>query len=190
MKSCESTALDRHLTADPVRILFVGNHARRKGLDLLLNAFLQLPPHTQERARLTVVSNFDRSSMTLPKHASIHYVRGMSHHEVIAEMERSHILVNVARLESYGLVFVEAMAQGMVCLGPRWEVQRELLDDGRAGLNLPCTSDAIGEALERLGTNADLRYKLAAAALERFKRRYSPEVVARQYADLFRQAKS
>ena len=185
VKPCEPEALERHLHDGPVRILFVGNHARRKGLDLLLEAFLQLPPHVQSQTRLTVVSNFDRSPMELPSHANITYVRGMAHREVLAEMAHSHLLVNVARLESYGLIFVEAMAEGMVCLGPQWEVQRELFQDGEAGVNLACDASAIADSLQTLILSPALRHRIGTAALQRFRDHYAPAVVARRYCRMF-----
>lgn len=185
VRACEVEELERHRNPAEVRILFVGNHALRKGLDILLEAFLALPENVQQHAQLTVVSSFDRSAMTLPSHSRIRVVHGMENAEVLAEMTRSHIFVNVARFESYGLVFLEAMAQGMACLAPDWEVQREIFDSGAAGVNLPCDSASVRDALERLILDQKLRYTLAAAARARFQQCYASAVVARQYAELF-----
>jgi len=185
IQACSQTALERHWSANPVRILFVGNHALRKGLDQLLDAFLGLPADVQKRAILTVVSNFDRSSLHLPQHERVTFVRGFNRAQVMPEMRRSHIYVNVARFESYGLVFHEAMSQGLACLGPAWEVQRELFDDGKAGVNLPCDVAAIRIALEDLIVDSAKRYSLGTAAWQRYMSRYTPAVVAGQFAALF-----
>ena len=58
--------------------------------------------------------------------------------QVLALMRDSHVLVNVSHIESFGMVFLEGMSQGMLCLGPDWEVQREIFDEGRAGMNMRC----------------------------------------------------
>jgi glycosyltransferase involved in cell wall biosynthesis len=186
--ACEPQELEKHRGAAPVRILFVGNHAARKGLDKLFEAFVGLPKALQQRCLLTVVSHFDRSNIAIPTHDQIRVVKGMPSAAVMEEMRRAHIFVNVARLETYGVVFHEAMAQGVACLAPRWEVQRELFDDGRAGLNLACEADAIRHALEMLITDEEYRYQLAVAGWKRFKQRYAAEVVAGRYAALFRSA--
>lgn len=147
---------------------------------------MHLPTVVQEMAVLTVISNFDRSPMRLPPNDRITVLRGAESARVMAEMQRAHIFVNVARFETYGVVFHEAMSQGLACLAPDWEVQRELFDDGRAGLNLPCDAKAIESALERLIEDEEFRYKLGVAAWDRFQRRYAPAIVAAKYAELFR----
>ena len=183
--ACSRDAVERHHSAEPVRLLFVGNHAVRKGLTELLEAFVALPAAVRARATLTVLSNFDRSPMVLPTDERITVRRGVPYAGVMAEMARSHVFVNVARFESYGLVFHEAMSQGLACIGPDWEVQRELLDDGNAGVSLPCTPAAIGPVLQRLIEDEEYRYRLGVAAWERFQRHYAAPVVAARYARLF-----
>jgi glycosyltransferase involved in cell wall biosynthesis len=187
ISACERTALERHRDADPVRILFVGNNAWRKGLDQLFAAFLALPAELQRRASLTVISNFDRSNIAVPQHESIRIIRGAPSAEVLAEMCRSHIFVNVARFESYGVVFHEAMSQGLACIAPDWEVQSELFDHGRAGILAECNAEQLRAALQRLITDEDLRYAFAVAGWQRFQQRYAPRVVAAKFAQLFHQ---
>ena len=179
-------SLERHTSPETVEILFVGNDARRKGLDLLLSAFAGMPRGTRSRAHLTVVSNFDGQKIDLPNMDDITVYDGLPQPAVMALMRRAHVLVNVARFESYGFVFPEAMAQGAVCVGPAWEVQRELLDDGRAGVNLPCDAGAIQAALVRLIEDDSYRLQLASAGWRRFNRKYAPQVIAALYAASFR----
>lgn len=184
--ACTSATLEKHRNADPVRILFVGNHALRKGLQQLLEAFLNLPASIQSRALLTVISNFDRSRhINLPTHDRIRILRGAPSAQVMQQMAESHIFVNVAHFESYGLVFHEAMSQGLAILGPQWEVQRELLDNGNAGLNLPCETSAIGAALERLIVDEEERYRMAHAAWQRFQIHLAAPVSAAKYHEVF-----
>ena len=190
VRACERVAVERHRNAEPVRLLFVGNHALRKGLMELLEAYAELPEAVRARSTLTVLSNFDRSPIKLPADKRITVRRGMPYAAVLAEMARSHVFVNVARFESYGLVFHEAMSQGLACVGPDWEVQRELFDDGDAGVNLPCTPAAIGPVLQRLIEEEEYRYRLGVAAWERFQQHYAASVVATQYARLFERVRS
>ncbi len=185
VQPCDLACLDRHLEDGPVRILFVGNQVWRKGLDLLLDAFLALPEATRKITELTVITNFVGPTVVVPQHPRITILRGANSKLVMQEMSRSHIFVNAARFESYGLVFHEAMSQGLACLAPHWEVQRELFDDGRAGRLMTCDARAIQSALEELIDQSEKRYEIGVAAWKRFKERYAPAVVARRYAELF-----
>ena len=188
IQSCALADLERHHEAAPVRILFVGNNARRKGLPELLTAYAALPDEVRSRTELIVISSFDRSPMTLPDMPNLTVLRGATSAQVMAEMRRAHIFVNVAHFESYGLVFLEAMSQGVACLAPAWEVQRELFDNGNAGVNLAAEPVAIRLALERLIEDEQHRYTLAAAGWRRFQENYAPAVVAPQYHALFKAA--
>lgn len=183
--ACERAQLQKHRRSQTVRLLFVGNHARRKGLEQLLAAFCSLPARVLERAELIIISNFDRSPMHVPAHPRIRVLRGLGSADVLTEMGRAHVLVNVAHFESYGVVFLEAMAQGLACIAPNWEVQRELFDDGRAGMNVACETGAVRTALERLILDEEFRFAMAEAAWMRFQERYTPAIVAAKYADLF-----
>ena len=188
LRACSEADLDRHHAADPVRILFVGNNALRKGLPQLLEAFTKLPQSVQSRAHLTIISNFDRSPIPVPDHPRMTVLRGAPGDVVLHHMRQSHIFVNVAHFESYGVVFMEAMAQGMACLGPAWEVQREFFDEGRAGVNLRCDPTDIRIALERLIEDEEERSRLGRAAWLRFQQRYAPDKSAKAYRELFYQA--
>ena len=188
LEAAPESQLERHKSDETIEVLFVGNDARRKGLDLLLAAFTSLPANLLQRARLTVISNFDDGKVQIPTGLGserVTVLRGVPPASVLERMRRSHILVNVARFESYGFIFPEAMSQGMVCIGPDWEVQRELLDYGRAGVTLPCDAEAIRLALARLIDDPEYRYELARNGWIRFRERLHPSVVAKQYAELF-----
>ena len=184
--ACAAGALRKHLEEGAVRILFVGNQAWRKGLDLLLQAFVGLPQPVLAQAQLTVISNFVPPAVPVPGHTKIKVLRGVDSARVLQEMSQAHIFVNVARFESYGLVFHEAMSQGLACLAPDWEVQRELFDYGAAGTLLSPDAHAIGTALEGLITDPQRRYDLGVAAWQRYQERYAPAIVAKKYAKLFR----
>lgn len=180
--------LERHHSPEKVQLLFVGNEAWRKGLDLLLTSFMQLPGSTRRHTHLTIISNFDDRKLNVPNDESITLLHGAPHSTVMEQMRKAHALINVARFESYGFIFPEAMSQGLACIGPDWEVQRELFDDGRAGMNVSCDIEKIKAALIRIIEDNNFRYTLASAAHTRFQQMYSPNVVAQQYAEMFRTA--
>ena len=186
LQSARESVLDKHHKASPVRLLFVGNEARRKGLQEAVDAYVSLPDAVRRGTLFTIVSHFDRGGVAIPNDPSITVHRGLPQTEVIEIMRTSHLLVNVAHHESWGMIFLEAMSQGTLCLGPDWETQRELFDNGRAGMNVPCKVDLVRGAMLRAIEDEDYRLALASAGLRRFNERYTPSVVAGKYADLFR----
>lgn len=185
VRACPQSNLEKHLRPEIVRLLFVGNSALWKGLPELLSAFCALPNSVKSRARLTVISKFDRSRIKLPSDPNLVVLRGAPNQQVMEEMRRAHIFVDVARFESYGAVFHEAMSQGAACVGPHWEVQRELLDNGKAGLNLKNDPETIRLALEELIEDDDRRLQFGSAAWERFQARYTSEIIAERYMSIF-----
>jgi glycosyltransferase involved in cell wall biosynthesis len=188
LRSIPEAAIEKHRRANPVRLLFVGNQPWLKGLPETLEVYSSLPAAIRQYTTLTIVSHFDgdRRRVPIPDDPHILVRRGLSQTEVLELMRVSHVLVNVSRLESFGMVFLEAMSQGMLCLGPDWEVQREIFDEGHAGMNLRCEVGPLRAALLRAIEDEDHRIALASAGWRRFNERYAPEIVASKYANLFR----
>jgi len=186
LRSAPESVLDKHRNASPVRLLFVGNDVQRKGLQEALEAYSSLPDTVRRNTSFTIVSHFDRGGIAIPDDPRITVHRGLPQTEVLELMRTSHLLVNVSHHESWGMIFLEAMSQGMLCLGPDWETQRELFDEGHAGMNVRCEVDLIRSAMLQAIEDEQYRITLASAGWQRFNERYTPAVVASRYADLFR----
>ncbi len=183
----ESVVRKHHADA-PVRILFVGHEARRKGLDFVIAAVQQLHAARPGSVQLDIVSALTRWPDPPPDHPAIRYHGTLPQPQTLALMQQAHVFAMPSRLESYGFTFVEAMANGCAVIGPDWEVQRELMDDNAAGLLVRPEAAAIHEALARLVASRDLRLTLALAALQRYSDRYSIPRVAEAYERMVRAA--
>ncbi len=173
----------KHARIDKIRVLFVGNQAWRKGLDIVASAMRKLPPETSAKIELTVISR-ELNAAWLEGLGAKTYL-GLPQEQVRDHMNRSHILVMPSRHELFGFVFVEAMAAGCALIASNWEGQRDITDDGRAGVCLSPEADAVAEALRKLTEDDRYRLELALAGRERFGERYAPEVVAKQHAEMF-----
>ena len=180
----ESELHAKHEGAGPKKILFVGREARRKGLDLLIQAYLRLPPATRSNCKLDVVSS-QLDGIMVPANAGIQWHGSLPRREVLRLMRAAHVFAMPSRFELFGFTFVEAMAAGCAVIGPDWEVQSEILDFGRAGyVGLP-NADAVLAALGALCENTGLRLGLANSARQRYLEKYAPAAVASEYYKMF-----
>ncbi|WP_029002483.1 glycosyltransferase family 4 protein [Azorhizobium doebereinerae] len=168
-------------------VSFVGRAARRKGLDLVLEAIAALPVAERRRIDLSVVSP---ERPAAPGGLTLRHIPSATPREVQALMAASHVFLMPSRFESFGFTLIEAMAQGCAVIGPDGEVQREILAEGAAGCPVGADAGAVSAALLRLMADRPARLRMASAALARYHACYRPEVVARRHLDLFARALS
>ncbi len=184
------TVRSKHATADKIHIVFAGNDAKRKGLDRLLAAYMHLPASLRQLTSLSIVTNFNDGPIPVPYDDSIRLLSSIPHEQVMRLFSSSHIFVMPSRFESFGLVYIEAMAYGMVPIVPNWEVQRDIVANGHAGRITSGEPSHLAQVLTGLIEDSSLRTKLALAARQRYCSRYSPEVAAEQHYLMFEQARA
>ncbi|HVJ07683.1 MAG TPA: glycosyltransferase family 4 protein [Acidisarcina sp.] len=169
----------------PLRCLFVGHEAQRKGLGRVYAAMEGLPLSIQKQIHLTVISAQTDGTIAAPSLPNLHVAGAVTHAQVLELMRDSDVFLMPSYFESYGLVYLEAMAQGTIPVVPDWEVQREIVDYGRAGIVTSGDAADLAASLEHLCDDATLRTRLAASALQRFEQHLAPAVVAKKYSSLF-----
>jgi len=169
----------------PLRCLFVGNQARRKGLDRVYAAMVRLPASVQKQIDLTVVSPQTDGPIAAPSLPNLQVTDALPFDQVLQRMQDSDVFLMPSYFESYGFVYLEAMAQGAIPVVPDWEVQREIVDYGKAGIVTSGDASDLASSLERLVDDNDLRTQLALSAKARFDQYFAPSVVARKYSALF-----
>jgi glycosyltransferase involved in cell wall biosynthesis len=179
-------ALARKCADDIVRIVFVGRHARRKGLDLFLQAAEIARLNYRSDVEIVVVSALDDGVIPIPTWPNLHHFRGLPRSSVMGLLEKAHVLVMPSRFESYGIAYLEAMAKAAIPVVPNWEVQSELVDYGQAGVAVPLDPTLISHSLIQLIDDVSYRHALAYAAVARVKKEYAPPVVANLYANALR----
>ena len=172
----------------PLRCLFVGHEAQRKGLARVYSAIERLPPGLQRQIRLTVISRQSDGRISAPPLPNLKVIDEAPHDQVLQFMRDSDVLLVPSLFESYGLAFIEAMAQGTIPVVPDWEVQREIVDYGKAGMITSGDPAHLSSILECLCIDGDLRRSLAICARQRFEKNFAPSIVAAQYALMFSQS--
>jgi len=182
--SSEKTITEK-FSAEELRIVFVGVDGKRKGLVELCEALDSMTDFLQaHQVSATFVS---KTSPMCRRFKNITHHFFMERDEVQKLMQASHIYVMVPRLESFGLVFVEAMAAGCAVLADDDVPRQEIFDNGRCGrLVQPGNASLIVAELKKLIEDRAAMRDLALKGWQRAQSRYSPTVVAKQYADMFR----
>ncbi|MDM7948606.1 glycosyltransferase [Hydrogenophaga sp.] len=167
------------------RVLFVGADGSRKGLEDLCRALdLKARWLHANGVHVHVVSRH-APNCQLFKHVS-HQVR-VGRDAVQSLMRRSHVYCMVPRHESFGLVYVEAMAAGCAVIADDDLPRQEILDGGRCGRLVPARSPlAIADALSGLVQDRAGALSLALSGQRRAAQRYEPSRVAAAYAGTFR----
>jgi len=142
----------------PLRIIFVGNVIKNKGLHSLLDALRRVP---KEAWALTVVGNLtiDRAYKNMllhqiEKNRMVEHVRltGLvSDSGLIARLRNSHVLVMPSAFEGFGLAYMEAMGFGLPVIGSTEGGGCEFIQHGRNGFLIkPGDSVSLTQHLHQL----------------------------------------
>ncbi len=179
-------------------ILFVGRLEVRKGIDTLLEAL----PEVLRNFPNAVVHIVGRDCGS-PQGVSWQelWLRGRARHvpdgrvrfhgEVSQEVrdrfyEACDVFVAPSRYESFGLVYLEAMARAKPVVGCRVGGIAEVVADGETGLLVPPGDPvALAEAILRLLRDPAERERMGRAGRERCRTVFSPKVLAQRTLELF-----
>lgn len=165
------------------QILFMGGDFRRKGGPLLLECFRK---HLAGTCELHIVTESD----VAPEDGVIVHRGVKAGSDTWRERwEQADLFVLPSRLETFGIVLVEALAFGVPAVATDVGAAREILADGRAGWLLPKATvlplaATICEVLDEPG-EAELRAQYGRARAERS---YNLETNARKLADWLQRA--
>ena len=154
--------------------LFVGRLSREKGVDVLIDAWREIPD-----TPLTIIGTGpleDRLRSEAP--ANVWFAGAMSPADVFVAMTRAALLI-VPSLwyEGFPMVLVEAAAAGLPVLASRIGSLAEIVDEGKTGhLFAPGSVNELATAVRDLVTRPDHLAILSKATRTCFVERYSPEV--------------
>jgi glycosyltransferase involved in cell wall biosynthesis len=129
--------------------LFAGASIRRKGFDLLLDAFARVAAVAPD-ARLRIVGPRGDAAGCLEKHpsAAIAVLPPTDQAGLAAELRRADCLVLPSRNDSYALVVAEALAAGVPALVSEMVGAKDLITEGETGWILPV--DDVRTLAERM----------------------------------------
>ncbi len=188
-------AFSKQFSIDGPFLLFVGRRASNKGLLDLVDAFARLG-RSHPEARLVIVG--EDGGMGTRVAARIEELGLGSRARQVGHVADEALLASAYRearavvlpseYEAFGLVLLEAMAQGTPVVASRVGGIPEIVDDGRTGLLVPPHEpSALAEALGRLWSDPELRRRLGDAGRTDVVPRYRWEAVAASLDRVYRE---
>lgn len=182
---------------DGCHVLFVGRYEKRKGIDALLGAVPRLmessPNLTMEligkddlpgEHGVPYLQEFLEQHRGAPWLDRIQFRGEVDDDELVAAYERCDVFVAPSRFESFGLIYLEAMAAARPVVAARAGAAVEVLEDGGGVLVAPGDADALAEAILTLALDADLRHRLAVEGRKRFLERFTVAAMADRFLEL------
>jgi glycosyltransferase involved in cell wall biosynthesis len=190
---------------DPNLIVYVGRFDRHKGGDLVIDAFASLADERKE-LRLAFIGpdrglNVSGSgSLSLQDYVStrvhdesvrarIEHLGRLSPDEVTKCRRRARAVVVASRFEVFGMVLVEALAQGCPVVGSDVGGISEILEHEENGLLFESSNAAdLAEKMQTLLDDDDFSTKLGEQGRLDMEGRFSRHVVAKQTKALYERA--
>jgi len=170
----------------PLRVVFVGNVARRKGLDTLVEGLAA----ADADAELTVVGRaveegyvgdvrrlIRRKGLT----DRVRMAGELSDDRLAAALRSGHVLAVPSRYEGFGIVYLEGMSFGLPAIASRAGGATETVTHGENGVLVdPDDPAAVAGAITRFAADRDRLASMGIAARRRYERQPGwPAVTAR-----------
>lgn len=156
------------------RVLTCANLIKRKNVDKLIEACANI-----EGLDLTVIGDGQEKSKLMRMSSDVVFLGRLSQDRVFERMRASDIFVLPSVKETFGLVYLEAMACGCVTVGIKGEGIDGIIEDGVNGFL--CEVDELESKLREISQRDDLK-EIAARAVETAKK-YTNESCAKSYLD-------
>ncbi len=180
--------------ADRLVILFCSRLDPKKGLDILLPAFVEVRAR-HPRAMLAIAGDGDptyagrlrRQAARLGVASDIVWLGYLSGEAKWAAMAGADLFVLPSYSENFGVAVVEAMACGLpVIVSDQVAIHREI-SESQAGLVVPCDKAMLAGALASLIENEELRRAMGASGRQLAEEKFSPGATTQKLLAMYRQ---
>jgi glycosyltransferase involved in cell wall biosynthesis len=175
----------------PVVIISVCNLWHVKGIDLNMKALAMLYQRGIQSWVYTIVGDgpkrlsLEKLSKELGINDKVHFAGRLPHREALHKIREADICCMPSRNESFGLVFLEAMACGKAAIGCFETGAEDLILNNKTGILVQKEDiESLSAALEKMVTNPSWARELGEAGRKRAEE-FSWKDAALRYADLY-----
>jgi glycosyltransferase involved in cell wall biosynthesis len=166
---------ERAIQPGPLKIVFLGNVIRRKGLHTLLEALSRLPKGTWQLDVVGELSMDRRYAAAIRRQIAKAglvdsvKLRGFLPDSVVADrLSRSHLLAVPSSYEGFGIIYSEAMGFGLPVIASSAGAASEVISDEKEGLLInPGDADALTKHIQALSQDRRLLLQMSLKALKR-----------------------
>jgi alpha-maltose-1-phosphate synthase len=151
--------------SDKLKVIFVGTLTQRKGISYLLEAVEQLG----SRVELTLIGLRVGECKPLDRALREHrWIPSLPHGVLLDEIRRHDVMVFPSLFEGFGLVILEAMANGLPVITTSHTGAADFLEDGEDGFIVPVRdAEAISEKLDLLSRDREYLAAMSQAAIRK-----------------------
>lgn len=167
-----------------IKIVFAGRINKNKNIDTIQNA-LSILHNKGWKTRLTIAGRIeDKNEFTkITNYPNTEYVGNLGREELIEIYRKSDVFVMVSYTETFGLVYAEAMSQGLPIVYSRGQGFDGQFQEGIVGFGADSKSPKdVAEAIEKIVFNY---MSISANASEMF-RIFSWETITKKYLEVYR----
>ncbi|WP_280586743.1 glycosyltransferase family 4 protein [Halorubrum sp. Boch-26] len=160
----------------PLRAIFVGNLAPRKGLDTLVKGVARADASVDLTAvGRTVDEDHVAEVRRLVRERGlgdrVRFAGRLSDDALADVLRESHVLAVPSRYEGFGIVYLEGMSFGLPAIASRAGGANETVTDGETGVLVdPDDPAAVARALDEFAADPDRTAEMGRAARRRYER--------------------
>jgi len=156
-------------------MIFVGWDFGMKGGPDLIKAF----NHVRKKIPQLKLLIVGPTMAVQPAVAGIEYTGPITDNKTLLALYRkSDLFVMPSLCDSFGFVFLEAMSQGLPCIGTNVNAMPEIIEHGKTGYIVPLRNpEALAEAIIKYYSNTSNRRVMGECAIKRIKSFYTWDVV-------------
>ena len=182
--------LSEKLDKIPDSFIQVGHLLKQKGFDTTICAFAKIR-QTRPNAKLTIIGQgverqtLEKLCQSLKLEESVRFLGQISNSQVLEEMGKHQYFIMPSVREGFGIVYLEAMANGCITIGTQGEGIADLIRSGENGFLVPPGNpDAICQVVDWCESHPHERQTIAQQGLLDA-RGLTWEENARKYQELF-----
>lgn len=162
---------------DPVELVTVANLQEGKGVDLLLKALAKLTSEGTRDWRLQIVGDgpMKQELQALSEREGlarqVTFLGVLSNTDVFKVLADADVFVLPSYREAFGVVYLEAMASGLLTIGVTGQGPEQFIQHGKTGLLIaPKSVDAVASTLREVLTSDRKKWREIAAQGTKFVR--------------------
>lgn len=180
------------INSDEIRFITVARLVKFKRIDLLIKAFKNLTEKSTVKMSLKIIGTGYQENelkelvaqMNLEK--LVTFTGSVPNEDLVHLLNDADVFVLPTVHDSFGIVFLEAMACGLPCIGTRSAGVPEVIAENNTGyLARPNDLNSLVVCMEKLVNDKKTREEFSKAAVNLVRKKFSWEKIVNEYEKIF-----